>query len=197
MVMEIILDRPWIIDRHLGGCLLDGDENSWTPEMWDYIVGKYNIKSVVDIGAGCGFATEYFHNKGLDVLGVDGCEEVQENFKLKDNFRLNDYQDGSALKSFESFDLCWSCEFVEHVEEEYSDNFLNDYTHAKYLAITHATPGQGGYHHVNCQWQEYWIEKLEALGFKFDQAETDRTRELTDPSKHYNKSGLFFINQNR
>ena len=182
----------FIEDGHLGGCVKEGDPNTWTPKLWDFLIDKYNIKSMVDIGAGCGYATEYFHNKGVDVLGIDGSKEVQENFKVKDQFRLHDYECGSALKSYESFDLCWSCEFVEHVYEKYSDNFLKDFTHGKYLAITHALPGQGGYHHVNCQPKEYWIEKIEALGFEYNEKETINLKSMIPTSKWYSKSGLFF-----
>ena len=39
-------------------------------------------------------------------------------------------------------------------------NFINDFKLCNYVAMTYAPPGQGGYHHVNCQPKEYWIENL-------------------------------------
>ena len=183
-----------ISDGHLGGCISGGDSNTFSSVLWDYIIDKYNVKSMVDIGCGEGYSTLYFHNKGVNVLGVDGFQPALDNFQVPGKSRLVDYQESSALSDFESFDLCWSCEFVEHVYEEYSHNFLKDFTRAKYLAVTHAVPGQPGYHHVNCREESYWVERIESLGFKLDREETDKMRGLTADGNYFGKTGLFFVN---
>ena len=90
-------------------------------------------------------------------------------------------------------DVIWSCEFVEHVEERFLENFLAVFQRArKAVLMTHAVPNQLGYHHVNCQPAEYWIEHMRARGFKLDEALTEASRELA-PYTHWQRSGLVFV----
>ena len=61
--------------------------------------------------------------------------------------------------------------------------------------MTHAVPGQGGHHHVNCQPSEYWIERIEALGYSFlpdVTAEGKRVIEATGVWTYFVASGLIF-----
>ena len=104
---------------------------------------------------------------------------------------LHDYNDGAFFPA-EEFDLVWSCEFVEHVEECYLPNFLATFEASRrYLMVTHAHPWERGHHHVNCQPAGYWVQKVEALGFRFDRARTVESRALVGPG-HYRNRGLFF-----
>ena len=96
------------------------------------------------------------------------------------------------LETEDRFDLCWCCEFVEHVKEEFRDNFLSSFAFCKYVAMTHAVPGQGGHHHVNCQPREYWVEHMSRFGFEFDEEMTDQLKELAGKGTHYGNTGLFF-----
>jgi len=145
-----------------------GDPGTWCPEVWNNLIKKYNIKSVADIGCGLGFSSNYFYKKGLDVIGVEGGLNAIKESIFTGKIIHNDYTISSAFANNERFDLIWCCEFVEHVEEKYMYNFLSDFKHGKYIAMTFAIPGQEGYHHVNCQYQEYWIDIIQGLGFKFN-----------------------------
>jgi len=78
------------------------------------------------------------------------------------------------------YDAVWSCEFVEHVEEVFSENFLKTFDFADKIFMTHAVVGQEGYHHVNCQNTEYWIEKIEKRGYKYNNDLSIYLRTLTD-----------------
>jgi len=183
-------------EGHLGGCYIGGDQGTYYPTMWRYILEKYSPKTVVDIGCGVGHSTLFFHEEGCNVLGVDGAEGAANNFLVPGKFRKVDYQDGPALSEFEEFDFCWSCEFVEHVYEEYAHNFMKDFSRAKYLAITHAQPNQGGYHHVNLKPSSYWIELADQYGFDYDDAETKHLQQLAaEPGKlkYFVQNGLFFV----
>jgi hypothetical protein len=92
-------------------------------------------------------------------------------------FEMNEIElDGKTGKNI-NIDFGWSCEFVEHVYEKYSQNFINDLKLCKYVAITFAGPNQGGYHHVNCQPESYWIDVFENNGFLYDIEETKILRE--------------------
>jgi SAM-dependent methyltransferase len=200
---------PDIVEGHLGGCSIGGDGGTYYPIMWKYLVDTYEIKNVLDVGCGRGFSTKYFQSLGCDILGIDGSAKVQGVTIIPEHFLLNDYEKGSALSN-SKFDLCWSCEFVEHVWEEFSQNFIDDFKKCKYLAMTFAEPGQGGHHHVNCQPEEYWIKKLEGNGFKYLLEDTKILREMANKDKeermkikdvpgfipHFVYRGLFFENTN-
>jgi hypothetical protein len=167
-----------IREGHLGGCVSDGDPATYYPHMWEHMVNTYKINSVMDIGCGCGHHAKYFQSLGCDIIAVDGSTETKKNSVVPDHQIVHDYELGNVHSSHDieflgetgsniRIDLAWSCEFVEHVWEKYSQNFIDDFKLCKYVAMTHATPGQGGYHHVNEQPKEYWIDVLDKNGFTY------------------------------
>ena len=186
-----------IHDGHLGGCFFGGDKSTYYPKMWEYLVDTYSINSVLDVGCGRGFASKFFLSMNCDVVSVDGSEKVKEVSLVPDNFILNDYEKGSAITD-NKFDLAWSCEFVEHVYEEFIPNFISDFQKCKYVAMTFAYPGQGGHHHVNENTQEYWLNVMQENGFTFLEEETNILRSLATVegpyTSHFGLRGLFFKN---
>ena len=165
-------------DDHLGGCNVFGDPGTECPKLWKYVVDKYNIKSVLDVGCGFGFHLKYFKDfLNLKVKGIEGSAKVQKLSFFPDEIVAHDYTTGKLILD-ETYDFCWSVEFVEHVEGQFAENFISNFKNCKYLIITHATPGQGGHHHVNEQSEEYWVNLLEKHGLIFDKEETDKIKEL-------------------
>jgi hypothetical protein len=151
---------------HLGGYICGGDINTSATEIWDQMIDS-GIKSLLDIGCGEGHSTKYFYNKGIDVLGIEGGQNAINNSPIKDKIILHDYTKGPFIPE-KKFDAIWCCEFVEHVYEEFIENFLSTFDYTNTIYMTHATPGQGGYHHVNEQPQEYWIHHICKRGFIYD-----------------------------
>jgi len=201
-LMEITKDLTMVNEGHVGGFIIQKDPATYTPKLWKYICEKFNIKKVLDVGCGMGHAINEFNNYCEDVVGIDGSKYVVENSPLKEQIFYHDFSVGT-LETENKYDLCWSCEFVEHVEEKYRDNFLEVFSYAKYLAITYAEPGQPGHHHVNCQPKEYWIENLKRYGFEYDEETTEELRNVAyqdaveiNPQykdNHFNLRGLFFV----
>jgi len=198
-----------IIDGHLGGCSIGGDGGTYYPHMWEHVVDTLDIKSVLDMGCGVGYAASYFQSLGCSIKGVDGSEKVKGNSIIKEHLVINDYEKKSALSSNESYDLCWSCEFVEHVGKEYIDNFLNDMGKCKYVLLTYANKGQGGHNHVNENDEWYWVHQMQRYGYLFDRKFTKKLRDiafkdmigrkkLVEQGKalpftpHFTERGLFF-----
>ena len=156
-------------EGHLGGCALLGDGATYYPTMWQFMVDKLNIKSMIDVGCGAGYAVDYFKDVGVKAHGVEGCREAIERGLLSpDEVTHHDYENNGPFVPNQEYDLVWSCEFVEHVEERAMYNFFATFKKGKYLAITYAYPGQGGHHHVNEQHANYWIEHLANIGFMYD-----------------------------
>jgi cyclopropane fatty-acyl-phospholipid synthase-like methyltransferase len=180
-------------EPHLGGYVVGltnhGDPNSYSTEVWDWMAFN-GIKSVIDVGCGEGHSTKYFIEKGMDALGIEGGENAINNSPVKDNLILHDYTKSPYVLN-KKYDAIWSCEFVEHVEEKYIENFLSTFDCADNIFMTHAVPGQEGYHHVNCQKSEYWIKKIENRGFLYDSEKSIFLRSLTNKI-HVKNTLLYF-----
>lgn len=173
------VSRVTFADGHTGGCNIYGDPATECPKMWAFLVNQLGVKSVLDVGCGFGFHAKYFKEVlGCDVLGVEGSEKVVELSLLPGQIIHHDYTTGRYVPD-RVFDLCWSIEFVEHVYEQYVQNFVDTFKMCKHLAITHGLPGQAGYHHVNCQPPEYWINVLARNGFILLDDLTDECRRIS------------------
>jgi hypothetical protein len=183
--VHVDIDRP-----HLGGYIEGGDDATRYPDLWQWLVQDYQCHSVIDVGCGEGDALRFFLGAGaVEVLGVDGIDQpgdliVQHDFTAG-TFNLD-----------RRFDLCWCCEFVEHVEERYLPNVMSAFFQAEIVLMTHAFPGQVGHHHVNCRPADYWVGAMAANGHQYDHTLTVITRDLAatnlHPLNHYVRSGLAF-----
>jgi SAM-dependent methyltransferase len=204
-----------VMDGDLGGCGISGDVATHYPHMWTYLVDKLSISKVIDVGCGFGHSLRYFKDVlNCSIQGVEGSAKVALTSDMSDYIIQHDYTKGPFTPK-EKFDLCWSCEFVEHVEHQFIDNYMETFRSADYAAITFAAPGQGGHHHVNENTESYWIKQFSARGFIFDQNITYQLRgkaceDFQNPKNpvddsevlgwdylhHFVSKGLFFKNSN-
>lgn len=174
------------MSKHLGGHYnithLDHGALNWA-------VKTFNVSSMIDVGCGPGGMVRYAKALGLTADGIDGDPSVKSSI-------LHDFTQGSL--DVKEYDLAWCVEFVEHVEEKYIDNFFSVFSKCKYLIMTHAVPGQKGWHHVNCQEEDYWVQKLKNINFVLDKEYTktlrnESTMNLNNRWEPYmRKTGLFF-----
>jgi len=192
-----------ISEGHLGGyisalhpCALDlglknGDPATYTPNLWRWLVDTLGVESVIDVGCGEGHAAAFFAGMGCLVQGIDGSFSALRDSVISGRHVRHDFLNGPYVPE-RSYDLAWSCEFVEHVEERFMEHYLKTFDCAShYLLMTAAPPGQPGWHHVNCQPSEYWIKHIEPRGFYFDEALTQEARTLAG-SGHFAAQGLVF-----
>jgi SAM-dependent methyltransferase len=178
-------------EPHLGGNIRYGDLNTFSPKVWDFVIERLGVESVLDLGSGIGNAAQYFHRKGLKVVAVDG---------LKSNIQaaifptiLHDLTKGPVETRV---DLVHCQEVVEHIEERYLDNLLSSLMCGKYILMTHALPGQPGHHHVNLQPPEYWINHLSARGCHLLPDDSNRIRLIAsnDGARYLSATALLFAN---
>jgi SAM-dependent methyltransferase len=174
---------------HLGGNVSEGDPYTFSPAVWDYAINRFAVTSVLDLGSGLGYSSSYFFRKGLRVLAVDGLEE---------NVRKAIYPtlkvDLCTAAIVCKVDLVHCHEVVEHIDEDYLENLLSSLCCGKYVLMTHALPGQGGYHHVNEQPQKYWVKHMKERGFSYLEEDSNRIRHLawSEGAKYMAASGLIF-----
>ena len=175
------------LPEHLGGHLNKThiDEGSL-----NFFINSFNIKSFLDIGCGPGGMVELAHSKGLEALGIDG-DYTLSRFN-PNNFLIHDYSTGPLVLN-KTYDLCWSCEFVEHVEEEFLDNFMATFNSCNLVAMTYAPPGTPGHHHVNCKNMNYWVDVFNRYNFTFDDQTSNIIKKVSTMKKPFmQKNGLFF-----
>jgi SAM-dependent methyltransferase len=183
-------------DGHLGGGFLEApDENTFMPDVWEYLISKYKLASVLDVGAGGGWSTKWFADRGLLALGVEGWKEALEKSQCPSLIIEHDYTQGKFVPA-QPFDLAWCSEFVEHIDEQFIPHFMSTFQACKYVCLTHGEVGQAGYHHVNCQPTEYWISKMKEHGFAHDPQETAYLRSTNIHEAPWGRKTLtFFVNQ--
>jgi hypothetical protein len=171
---------------HLGGHL---NKTHTDEAIIKFIKYEYNIKSIIDIGCGPGGMSQVCLDEGIDWFGVDGDFTVIP----KDNSLVHDFSDGPPSID-RTFDCAWSVEFLEHVDEEYVDNFMKAFQLAdKMIIATAATPGTPGHHHVNCQPLEYWIDVFDNYGYEYSEEVTKTIKEISSMKKPFIKRHGFAL----
>lgn len=153
-----------------------------------YMISKFDVQSMLDIGCGPGGMVEHARSLGLSATGIDGDWTVKPDI-------LCDFTIEPA-KALSPYDLAWSVEFLEHVEEQYIINFMPAFSWCKYAVVTYAPPGWPGHHHVNLQEETYWVNVFEHFGWIKLWKATDQIRAASTMKKGYMKrTGLVFERQ--
>jgi SAM-dependent methyltransferase len=123
--------------------------------------------SVVDVGCGVGTWLASWRALGVaDVLGLDGSWVDSAMLQIPPAcFRPHDLTRPIRLER--SFDLAMSLEVAEHLEERHADGFIASLVGlAPVVLFSAAIPGQGGRHHVNEQWPDYWGDRFARHGYQ-------------------------------
>lgn len=168
------------------------------PIVCNAIIKAINPKSVLDLGCGRGDYVSGFIKEGIDAYGIEGSKYcVPELICSKDKVEIFDLRVPISFKR--RYDLVMCLEVVEHIEDEFVDILINNFKSASdKVLISAAPPGQGGVCHVNCQPKEYWIEKMESIGYIQDTEICDRIKSLFTNLKRkeikvYYNNLLYFI----
>jgi len=171
--------------KHLGGHL---NITHTDRGVIEFLKTEFNSESLLDIGCGPAGQVKVAKDIGFNIaIGIDGDPAMK-----RDGIIIHDFCSGSYEFNRE-FDLGWSCEFVEHVEEQYIDNFMACFVKCKIVALTHATPGTPGHHHVNCQNASYWEGVFKKYGFTLDKLLTQKCKnQSTMRRDFFRKNGLVF-----
>jgi len=124
--------------------------------------------TVVDVGCGEGAWAAAFARRGAKVTGLDGDYVEKERLLIDgEDFIPTDlalpipgWHDGDAA------DLAVSLEVAEHLPPERAASFIADLCAlAPIVLFSAAIPGQGGHHHINEQWPQYWAELFQKQGY--------------------------------
>jgi len=169
-------------EDHLGGFNPRGNPMTTYRALWQWMVSDLGVRSVVDVGCGAGHAASFFRRLGCDVLALDGSRRAG-GLLGGEGFVVHDLVTGPYLCG-RGFDAVWCCEVAEHIAERHVGHLLSTLVGnaSRWIFFTHALPGQGGYHHVNCKPPDYWLALLSSRGCLLDESLTAQARSL---AHHY------------
>lgn len=174
---------------HLGGNIIERDPASFCPQAWRYVVDKYAIKSILDVGSGIGHAALWFQEQGLEITAIEGLPENVKNSQVPAI-----EHDLTSAPFVKLVDLVNCVEVVEHIEEKFIENLLDTLCSGTYIFMTHATPRQKGWHHVNCQPTEYWVNHLANRNYTLLYEDSVAIKKLAegDGAIHIARTGMLF-----
>lgn len=177
-----------MLEQHLGG---HKGRTHTDAGVLDYFWNEHNCRRLIDVGCGPGGQVNLAIEKGWDALGVDGDYTLKFTFPCE----IVDFTKNKFVPKAK-FDLAWCVEFVEHVEEQFIPNYVTALQSAHYVVITHALPGEPGHHHVNCQTNDYWKNKLAEYGLVYDDELTNQVKLHSTMERDFiRRRGLVFVNQ--
>lgn len=137
-------------------------------EVVPIIMELINPASVLDAGCGTGTWLKAFEEAGVtDYYGLDGHYVNRSQLQIPaEKFMATDLTKPWTLHR--KFDLVVSLEVAEHLPESSADTLVEALVaHGDVILFSAAVPGQGGQHHINEQWPEYWQQKFARHGFYF------------------------------
>jgi SAM-dependent methyltransferase len=181
-------------EPHLGGNIWQGDPWTFSPGVWRYMIDRFAVRSILDVGSGRGHAANWFHKAGCQVIAIDGEQENVDNA-----FYPTIRHDLTERNFLTKVDMVHCVEVVEHIKEEHMQKLMWTLTNGDVVIITHAEPGQPGHHHVNCQPASYWIGAFDKYAYNLLDDDTKRVRNIAshEGAYHMARYGLVFGNRRK
>ena len=143
------------------------------------------IKSLLDVGCGIGISTSWFILHGLHyVQCVEGSHDAVEKSLLpglKETGHVpNTTTYGLTEHDFSlgpwwperTVDAVWCVEFTEHVGRNYQPNYFTSFRKSALIFMTHSH--WGGWHHVEVHQNDWWIARMEMMGFVYSESLTKK-----------------------
>jgi SAM-dependent methyltransferase len=130
------------------------------------VIDLVRPRSVVDLGCGVGTWLKAFAEVGIsDYWGFDGDYVSRDQLLIEPSrFRPADLKNPPALGR--TFDLAVCLEVGEHLPAKSAPKLVKTLTEAAPCVLFSAAfPGQGGTHHVNEQWPQFWRRLFAARGY--------------------------------
>lgn len=137
---------------------LQADSVASARELVPRILKWFPGESVVDVGCGAGYWTREYGLAGCEILGIDGAQVRRDQLLFPpEKFQVRDLN--QPLRLDRTFDIAQCLEVAEHLKPGRAESLIADLCHlAPVVLFSAAVPGQGGTHHINEQWQGYWID---------------------------------------
>lgn len=139
------------------------------------------FESLVDVGCGEGWYVYWLIGNRDDpeeknFFGIEGSTAAVQDTVIPDFVGKHDLR--KPFRSIRKYDIAFSLEVAEHIEEEYAPVFVDTLCNlSDTVVMTAAPPGQGGLMHCNERPQEYWKELFFAAGFHPDHFSREKLKD--------------------
>jgi len=143
----------------------DGSQRS-AKEIVPLVLKLIHPKSIIDVGCGIGTWLSVFKELGVEeIFGVDGDHVDKKILQIpEERFCVRNLEKPFQLNR--QFDLVVSLEVAEHLSKESAKSFVKTLTElGPVILFSAAIPFQGGVHHVNEQWPDYWVKHFQDYGY--------------------------------
>jgi hypothetical protein len=132
--------------------------------MAKLLLQHLDFRSAIDFGCGNGYLLAALAARGINIMGVDGSENV---LKYYPDAVIRDLTQPLDIGKY---DLVICTEVAEHIEECFADTLVDTVcrTAIKHIFFSAAKAGYGGHLHVNEQERPYWYEKFAKRGWAVD-----------------------------
>jgi SAM-dependent methyltransferase len=124
-------------------------------------------RSVLDVGCGLGTWLRVALDRGIqDVLGIEG-PWLDARLLQVDAARIRNADLEQGFDLGRRFDLVICLEVAEHLSPAAADRLIASLaSHSDVVLFSAAIPFQGGHHHVNEQFPDYWVERFARHGLR-------------------------------
>jgi SAM-dependent methyltransferase len=126
----------------------------------------FKPQSMLDVGCGLGTWLSVAREMGIhDIRGIDGAWLDKSRLRVPEHLvRVQDLENPFDFQR--RFDLVSCLEVAEHLDASAAGSLVSSLTsHGDVLMFSAAIPFQGGHHHVNEQWPDYWKSLFQEKGF--------------------------------
>jgi SAM-dependent methyltransferase len=136
-------------------------------EIVPLVVDLIQPRSVIDVGCGVGAWLSVFKGCGVgEIRGIDG-DYIDRKALLIPQKQFRSVDLTKPFQLDEQFDLVVSLEVAEHLPRESAEAFISSLVRlGPVILFSAAVPFQGGNHHVNEQWPEYWADLFQKKGYR-------------------------------
>jgi SAM-dependent methyltransferase len=134
--------------------------------MLPHVLELLSPRSIVDVGCGVGTWLAAARDLGVsEVFGVDG-DYIDRSMLRIPAERFHPVDLTRPFRLDRTFDLALSLEVGEHLPNASANGYVESLTRlAPVVLFSAAIPKQTGEHHINEQWQTWWVDRFCQFGF--------------------------------
>lgn len=167
-------------------------------EVVPLVMALVRPRRVVDLGCGKGIWLAVFAEHGVDeILGVDGDWQKREESRIPpERFMARDLRE--PFRVDREFDLAVSLEVAEHLPAHAAATVVDSLVGLSPVVLfSAAIPFQGGWHHVNEQWPDYWVRLFDERGYVLVDCIRQRIWDNAKVIWWYAQNMLLFVRRDR